>query len=174
MSRAGRGPGGEPAGDLDHRRDAAGIVDRAVADPVGLAFAAGRCRDGPNGRGTAAISPLPPLPRSRPITLLRGRSGWTAVVDLDRRAERQGDGAEGRAGLVVEQPLEIAAGGGDQPLRRGLRHRADDRRGRRGIEAVVAAGGRAARTHAAQGTVGADDGDHRRGAGLGHRLDALG
>ena len=34
MSRAGRGRAGEPAGDLDQHRDAARIVDRAVADPV--------------------------------------------------------------------------------------------------------------------------------------------
>ena len=38
MSRAGRGCAAEPPGDLDQHRDAARIVDRAVADPVRLAF----------------------------------------------------------------------------------------------------------------------------------------
>ena len=172
MSRTGRGPLAEPAGDLDHHRDAARIVDRAVADPVGVAFRPADAEMVPMGEEQQALAG-----RRRCRAAGRRHCCWCSA---DRRSSTSSEarsgsatGAEGRARLLVEQPLEIAAGRRDQALRRrGMRHAPVIARHRRRSSRVVprpTAGG-----DAAPGHVGADDRDHRRRAGLGQRPHALG
>ena len=123
MSRTGRGARASPPAISISIAIAARIVDRAVADPVGLAFGPAGAEMVPMGeeeqvlaRGAAAAQPADHIV-----------AGIAADVGLDVRcgADGQGDGAEGGAGLIVEQPRKVAARRGKQRLRRRLRHRAD-------------------------------------------------
>ena len=104
MSRAGRGPAARAG-----RRSRSSSRCRSHCRPR-------RCRSGrpsPSGRQMPRWSQWARSSRLSPVAAAAAQpadrhcwwcSGWTAVVDLDRGAERQRDGAEGGAGLVVEQP----------------------------------------------------------------------
>ena len=79
MSRGGRGAAARLPGDLDQHRDAARIVDRAVADPVGRALGPAEAEMVPMGEEQQALAGRRRVPRSRPTTLL-------VVIAADRRS----------------------------------------------------------------------------------------
>ena len=158
----------EPSGDLDHHRDAARIVDRAVADAMRRALGPAEAEMVPMGEIEKALAiGAGAGAADAPDDIVRG-----VCVDLrgdvERRAQRQGNGVEGRARLIVEEAIEVSAGLLDQMLGGRERHRADDRRnglsGELGRRIMIEA------LNLVPRQVGAAKRDHRRGPGIGHRL----
>ena len=116
--------------------------------------------------------------------ILAGRAGAAQAADdvtgldpvdrrcrVDRNPPRQGDRAEGGAGLLVQQPGHVAPGAGNHALRSGHRHDGGEPR-----HAGIVGAQRAAADHVADlipGNFGADHDDDRGGAGGGYGPDAL-